>query len=303
MKRRKFLIGTGSATIGGATIVGSGAFTQVESHRVANVQVVDDENAYLGLSPGDSPNGDNYVEKDDNGHIEIDIDENPNSGEGVNSNSLTFFDSLINVCNQGKEDTALFIDATNLDTGDSEVVFYAGSGTSTGDTGITSITEAAGVDQFEPVELELGQCIDVGLLIDTGAGSSITNAETVNANQDELLVEGEIKIVADVEVDTGEATALLSNLDIDGQGSTATITTEQEFDVSVLVTNTGQRSSTFSITFNLSRNLDREEVKSSLFETGAGIEDPDVEEPSQNNTKIGFGRAAVDEAYNTLTAD
>lgn len=301
MNRRKFLIGAGGITISGATIVGSGAFSRVESHRAVDVQVANDEDAYLGLLPSDSPNGDNYVEENDRGHIEIDISENPNNGEGINSNSLTFFDSLFTICNQGKEDAAFVIDVTDLDTGDSEVIFYIGSGASVGDTGITSITEAEGITEAEPAELELGQCTEVGLLVDTGAGSAITDADKVDASQDEPLVEGEIRIIADVETEAGEATTLLSNLDIDGQGSTATVTQNQEFDISVLVTNTGGRSSAFTITFDLSRDLAREDIIDGLFETGTSIEDPDVSGPGPNNTKIGFGQVAVNDAYDTLT--
>ena len=107
MNRRSFLVGAGGIAIGGSALLGSGAFSRVESHRQVSVQVANDADAYLGLLPGDSPNGDNYVEEDEHGHIEVDIGENTNGGEGVNSNSLTFFDNLVEVCNQGKEDIAV----------------------------------------------------------------------------------------------------------------------------------------------------------------------------------------------------
>lgn len=306
MKRRTFLIGAGSTAIGGAALVSSGAFSRVESNRDVSVQVTNDANAYLGLQPGDSLNGDNYVAEDESGHVEIDIGEipeaeNPIGGSGVNSNSLTFFDNLLTVCNQGTEDAAFFIDADGLETGDAEVVFYVGSALDGGDDTISSITDADGVSGFAPAALELGECINVGLLVDTGAGSDYTNAQTVDANQSGPLVDGEVTIVADVDTEAGDAVALLSGLDIDGQGPAAVVGPSDPFDVAVSVTNTGRRPAAFGVTFDISRDRSRGDVRNSLFETGTAIADDDVGEPA--NTKIGFGQVDASAAYDGLTAD
>jgi len=48
IKRRRFLLGSGVA-LSGTAVVGSGAFSRVESQREARVDVVGDEDAYLGL--------------------------------------------------------------------------------------------------------------------------------------------------------------------------------------------------------------------------------------------------------------
>ena len=55
MNRRKFILGTGSVTLGGSALIvsGSGAFSRSESHRVVRIQPADDENAYLGLEVSD----------------------------------------------------------------------------------------------------------------------------------------------------------------------------------------------------------------------------------------------------------
>jgi Protein of unknown function (DUF1102). len=106
MDRRKFLIGFSGTAIAGGALVGSGAFSRVDSQRDVTVQVAEDPDAYLGLSGTGSLNSDNYVSIDDDGHLAIDIsghddfsgpDADP--GEGVNSDSFTYFDGMVEVCN------------------------------------------------------------------------------------------------------------------------------------------------------------------------------------------------------------
>ena len=116
MERRKFLIGTGALAAGGAAALGSGAFSKVQSQRQVSIQVANDRNAYLGLKPLDTPNSNNYVELDDEGHLRMDIGEHTDfdpveggaqPGEGVNSDSFTWFDGMFQLCNQGKEDATI----------------------------------------------------------------------------------------------------------------------------------------------------------------------------------------------------
>ena len=114
MKRRKFIAGAGGVSLGGSGLIGSGAFSRAESNRRLSVAVAEDENAYLGLEPCDSLHGDNFVDTDDNGHLEIDMSpENtvPAGGEGINSNSESFFDDVFQIRNQGKEKVCVWIDA------------------------------------------------------------------------------------------------------------------------------------------------------------------------------------------------
>lgn len=306
MNRRNFLIGVGGTALGGAALIGSSAFSRVESHRAVSVAVATDANAYLGLLPGESRNGDNYVEEDDHGHIEIEIGEipdteNPIGGSGVNSNSLTFFDNLLKICNQGKQEAGFFIDTEGLTTAGAEVVFYTGTAADTGERAVSPITDASGVTEFEPAALAVGECLDVGLLVDTGAGSAFTDAETVDATEDGPLITGEVTFVADVDTEAGDAVGLLSNLDIDGQGAAASVGPDETFEIAARVTNAGRRSSAFDVVIAVSRDLDREDSRESLFETGTEIPDDDVGAPP--NTKIGFGQVAVNDAYDALTAD
>lgn len=136
MDRRKFLVGLGSASVGGSALIGSGAFSQVESHRAVTIAVAQDPDAYLGLDkcPG-SANG-SYAWLDENGHLAIRMDEeNPTHngdvddylGAGVNSNSTSWFDRVFQVCNQGKQAICLWIeddDAWPMYDGERRVEFY-----------------------------------------------------------------------------------------------------------------------------------------------------------------------------------
>ena len=111
MKRRKFIAGAGGVSLGGSGLIGSGAFSRVESQRQITVEAAEDPDAYLGLDACATLHGDNYVEINENGHLEIDMGDNPNGGEGVNSNSESFFDNVFRITNQGKEKACVWIDA------------------------------------------------------------------------------------------------------------------------------------------------------------------------------------------------
>lgn len=190
MDRRKFVLGLGTASIGGATVLGTGAFSRVESHRGVSVEVAEDPDAYLGLDECATILGDNYVDVDEYGHIEIDIGENPNGGEGVNSDSLTWFDDLFEVCNQGKEDICLYViqdeNWPEDDDGNPRVDFYLS------DDREDSIL---GIDNARLVEI--GECTCIGLQ---------TNTRGVDATDPELLLEdvdNSVSLVADVSTDLG----------------------------------------------------------------------------------------------------
>ncbi|GEM_PF-1181878 len=121
MERRKFLLGVGGSAIGGGALLGSGAFTRIQSQRRVKIEVAEDPDAYLGLDAcPDSPNS-SYTNIDESGHLEIDMSpENPNIGDaddedarglGVNSDSFTYFDNLFQICNQGKQAVGVWIQA------------------------------------------------------------------------------------------------------------------------------------------------------------------------------------------------
>lgn len=116
MKRRKFLLGTSSAAIGGSALLGSGAFSRVESQRDVSIAIAHDSDAYLGLDrcggEDPAPNS-SYIEFDDKGHLGVQMNpDNPTDagGLGVNSNSRSWFDNVFQITNQGKTSVCVWID-------------------------------------------------------------------------------------------------------------------------------------------------------------------------------------------------
>jgi hypothetical protein len=216
MKRRNFLIGAGGAAIGGSALLGSGAFSRVESQRQVTVQVANDENAYLRLKPLDTPNSNNFVELDDHGHLTMDIgahddaaDENRDvnsSALGVNSDSFTYFDGMFEICNQGKAEADISYELPVDSDGDPDppenrsynetwtapdpaydekVLTFYYDGTTDGD-GSTS-DERILVQPGESLPLPLGECVTVGVR---------TVTKGVDATLDDPLVDGEVVITA-----------------------------------------------------------------------------------------------------------
>lgn len=192
MKRRKFLIGTGSAAIGGSALLGSGAFSRVESQRSVTIQVAEDENAYLGLTGcPDSPNQ-SYTDDDGKGHLTVDMTpDNPTDagGIGVNSDSRTWFHRVFQICNNGKKQVCVWIeddddwpevgeeDSEEFE-GDRRVEFY-----------VEDDPDESLIGMDNAVHLPLGECLCVGIK---------TNTKSLSEG-DELLEEldNEITIVAD----------------------------------------------------------------------------------------------------------
>jgi len=91
MKRRQLLLGSG-ATLGGASILGTGAFTSVSANRSMDVSVAADSNAFLALEAGDS----GLVTGTDDGMLEINLDGSAEAadGSGVNMDARTAIGSV-----------------------------------------------------------------------------------------------------------------------------------------------------------------------------------------------------------------
>lgn len=162
MRRRKFILGIGSAGASGSALLGAGAFSRTESHRGVSVQVAEDSTAYLGMNGcPDSPNQ-SYTTVSEHGHLTVDITpDNPTDegGLGVNSNSRTWFDSVFQVCNQGKESICVYIAddedwPTYTENGDEErrVEFY-----------LEDDRENSVISQDNAFPLEVGTCACIGL--------------------------------------------------------------------------------------------------------------------------------------------
>lgn len=113
MERRKFVLSVGTLAAGGSLALGTGAFSSVEAERDVSVTVAEDASAYLGIQPGDGPNG-NYVDTDDNDTLAINLTgDNDNigdgvaGGEGINANAATGISDIFKIRNQGTQDIEL----------------------------------------------------------------------------------------------------------------------------------------------------------------------------------------------------
>lgn len=196
MQRRKFLIGASSAAIGGSAILGSGAFSRVESQRDVTIEVARDPDAYLGLDGcPDSPNQ-SYTNINGDGHLEIQMSEaNPTDagGEGVNSDSRTWFDNVFQICNQGKEKACVWIeDDENWPTvGEQDSEQFAGERRV--DFYIDNRPDLSLIGQENAFGLETGECLCVGVKTIT---KGLEEGDQLLADLDD-----EITITADVETE------------------------------------------------------------------------------------------------------
>ncbi|MFW5905313.1 MAG: VWA domain-containing protein [archaeon] len=198
MNRRKFLIGVGGASVAGSALIGTGAFSRVESQRSVTIEVAQDPDAYLGLDKCDTPNG-SYTDFDGDGHLEIrmnpDNENHPDNdlGAGVNSDSRSWFDNVVQICNQGKEAACVHIEDdedwpyVTDDEEERRVDFYLGD-----DRDDSIIGEGNAFD------LDVGDCVCVGLRTTThGLG-----ADEVDSLLEDL--EDTVTLVADVDGDCFE---------------------------------------------------------------------------------------------------
>ncbi len=199
MKRRKFLVGLGSAGIGGSALIGSSAFSQVQAHRSVTIQTAEDPDAYLGMDKcGDPPTpNSSYASIDDDGHLQVLMNpENPTIGgsplgQGVNSDSRSFFDNVFQITNQGKEPACVYIRDDDAwptvpdgekDAGERRVDFY-----------LNSFRDESIVGEDNAIALDLGETICIGIVTRTFGLSE----------GDELLGEFDnlVNVVADTEGD------------------------------------------------------------------------------------------------------
>lgn len=194
MDRRKFLVGLGTTAVGGAVVVGSGAFSRIEAQRSVTIQVADDPNAYLGLDDCPDSANSSFADLDDNGHLEVVMGESGNGGSGVNSDSRSWFDDVFQICNQGKQDASIHVvehddwPYVSEDEEERRVEFYVG------DQRDRSI-----VGEDNPIRLDVGECVCIGIRTTTHG----LDAEEVDSLLSDL---GDtITIVADVDQPVAQA--------------------------------------------------------------------------------------------------
>lgn len=172
----------------------TGAFSTVEADRTADVNVVGDSNALLGLEAGSSG-----LIQSTNGEVEITLDGNNNAG-GVNANAITSVDEseFLNITNNGGNPVEINIGYTNGTGVDVHFVVSEddvddNNPQSLHDTGRLSDSETQLIDttakyslQDNTVTIDSGEQVKVGIVIDTrGASSGVE------------IIDGDITITAE----------------------------------------------------------------------------------------------------------
>ena len=165
MKRRKFVLGLGATAAGGATVLGSGAFTSVDADRTISVETAQDSDAFLEMDAlGDaerSSAGDQVEFEFPSLAEQKEDDVNPQNPQGLGTESVYRFasdvegsDGLLRITNSGTQSVDVF--AEQQTTGDvPEVDIFD---IETGDL-LTSETPFEG--------LEVGEELRVGFQVDT----------------------------------------------------------------------------------------------------------------------------------------
>ncbi|MFC7073453.1 thermonuclease family protein [Halovenus rubra] len=147
MKRRTLIIGLG-ATAGAGTLLGSGAFSTASAERQISVQVADDANAFVSLTPGDE-NGE-YT--DTSGDALVISISDGDIGAGVDTEYT--FDGIVEIGNQGTDSKYIWTGVSSAAFDDDSLYMYA-------DDPNTPLSDAAAV------ELAAGESVSVGLYLDT----------------------------------------------------------------------------------------------------------------------------------------
>lgn len=177
MNRRQLLAGLGAAAAGGGAALGTGAFTSVEANRQVDVQVADEDQAYLALDASSNDNGIFVTDSGDSTNNQLGLDFNDvgttgsNVGEGVGNSSDYDFDDVFVVENQGTQSVDLYIseltstdfsdDSGNSPSGSLEVSFYPGS---QADNPLT----ASDASSPNSVTIGIGNTQPIGVNIDIG---------------------------------------------------------------------------------------------------------------------------------------
>lgn len=167
MERRKFLIGAGSLTAGGAAAMGTGAVDTISTDRDLAVDVAGDASAYLGLDPGNSQ----FVTVDDNQNvIGLDFASDANGGSGVNNEGSTEARPAFTLENNSDEELYALV-SNPLKNNDI-------TGTATNNTGFAGdVTVPAGLDVQFAASTTVPQfnSNEVGLIDRAGAPQSSDN--------------------------------------------------------------------------------------------------------------------------------
>jgi len=176
MKRRT-LLGSAAMTLGGASVIGTGAFTSVKAERSLSVDVVGDESAFLQLEPGcgiendiqssdesggaggsnagTPPQSSDFVYNKNDDTIAIDLTESIAqngagniSGEGITGDSLWRFPNAFKIKNQGTQPVCIDLQVQNNDG--QEITLNSGGEATVGGDNVREFSESDPAVVFYP---------------------------------------------------------------------------------------------------------------------------------------------------------
>jgi hypothetical protein len=186
MERRKFIIGAGALATGTSAAVGTGALSATEAERSLTVQVADDDTAYLSFDTdlGNSPDNNYEYASIAEDEMEIAFGSNDAGGQGVNPNSVNYFDDVFALTNQGTEPLSIWVELGGGLDDHLDVYPIAGNygrdDSLVGESNAFSASWATGV----------GSTLRIGIMIDTTdvdsenevlEGSITVHAEALNS--------------------------------------------------------------------------------------------------------------------------
>lgn len=153
-------------------ITATGAFTTVTAERTAEVNVAGDDSALLQL---DEPAGiDEGAVSESNGVAEIDLTSTNLGASGINPDAVTTLTPLLNVTNQGNDDTTLNVTVSTVTTG----------GTGVSGANVTAVDSSG--TEFSDTSLGTGNTTQFGLKIDL---TDIDQSDLNGANELTITIE------------------------------------------------------------------------------------------------------------------
>lgn len=193
MKRRQLITAVGTLAAGSGIAMGTGAFSTVSADRSFAVSTADDSNALLSLSRGDGREASDIITNNTNTNNKT---KKFDFGDKVNDEALTTFDGILEIANissNGTEVDALeFVPlnangeeiTNNTDSGLSPIGVYKTTNTSQAplESDFTRDEKADNrIEKFpnDNENLEPGESVEVGFIIDTTGGTDLSTIETV----------------------------------------------------------------------------------------------------------------------------
>lgn len=171
--RRRALALLGSAAVGSATAVSTGAFTSTSADRTVSVQTADDDRAFLRLNPIADPGIDDDAtgrSNDPGSEVQFRI---PGTGfgetdaKGVGPDSVYEFHDLLEIENQGTQRVEVYSE-------------YSGE-----DFTELALVNDRGVLREGPPSIGTGVSLNVGLYINTHGSDLGTDRETLTIVADQ----------------------------------------------------------------------------------------------------------------------